>query len=87
MPVHSLLLDRIPSSFICPYLHDLINSGHEYLPVTRIAGMGIFLNHVDNLINHLVIDNHFQLYAWHKFHHFIHDLILLRSWPCLCRIL
>ena len=37
--------------------------------------MGIFLNHVDDFINHLVIDNNFQLYPRHEFHHFIHNFI------------
>ncbi len=56
-------LNGISSSFICPYLYNFINGRHEYFPVTGIAGMGTFLDYVDNLINHGIIHNDFQLYA------------------------
>ena len=37
--------------------------------------MSVFLDYIDNLINHPIIDNNFQLYARNELHHFIHDFI------------
>jgi len=38
--------------------------------------MSIFLNHVDNFIDHLVCYNNFQLNSRDKFDHFINNLIM-----------
>ncbi len=50
---------RISSSFICSYLHYFIHIDHKYFSIARISRMGNFLNHVDDISNHLITYNNF----------------------------
>lgn len=66
---------RISSPFICSYLDCFFHLYYKYFSIARIPRMGSFLNHIDNIISHLIMNNNFYLYSRNKFHHLIYDLV------------
>jgi len=47
------------SPLICPYLYCFFHRYHKYFAIARISRMGKFLDHVDNITSHLIMDNNF----------------------------